>query len=493
VKLHPAQAHRLRIERYVAPGSIDEALAVLAESDGRARLIAGGTDLLLEMGRGQRPDLGTLIDLTRVAGLDEIALVGDYIEIGATVTHGRVASSPLVVEHALPLAQACLEIASPQLRNRATIVGNVVTASPANDTITPLRALGTTLVIASPGGQREAALASFHTGVRQINLGPDEMVLGLRVRAMRASERGVFVKLGLRKAQAISVIHLAIVLDFAGSTVRAASIALGSVAPTIIEAARAQVFLVGRELDSPTVEEASRLVGAAATPIDDIRASADYRSEMLAVLCRRALQSLASSTERDAWPPRVVTLAGRSGGRYPTGPSHALAADAATDITANVNGSPLTASTGPGTLLDWLRDAAGLTGSKEGCAEGECGACTVFLDGMAVMSCLVPAGRGHGAEIVTIEGLAGVEGLHPLQQAFLDQGAVQCGFCIPGFIMSGAKLLEEASRPTVEDVKAALSGNLCRCTGYYKILAAVEQASSTTPRVPRPEQTNTTQ
>jgi CO/xanthine dehydrogenase FAD-binding subunit len=94
VKLHPAQAHRLRIERYVAPGSIEEALAALAESDGRARLIAGGTDLLLEMGRGQRPDLETLIDLTRVAGLDEIALVGEGIEVGATVTHGRVATSP---------------------------------------------------------------------------------------------------------------------------------------------------------------------------------------------------------------------------------------------------------------------------------------------------------------------------------------------------------------------------------------------------------------
>jgi xanthine dehydrogenase iron-sulfur cluster and FAD-binding subunit A len=479
VKLHSAQAHRLRIDRYLAPGSIEEALTALSEGRGRSRLIAGGTDLLLEMARGQRADVTTLIDLTRVAELDEIALVdgGSSFEIGATVTHGRIASSPLVFEHALPLAQACLEIASPQLRNRATLVGNVVTASPANDTISPLRALGATLVVASVGGEREIPLAGFHTGVRQTTLEADEMVLRMRVRAMRPTERGVFVKLGLRKAQAISVVHVTIVLDFAESTIRAASIALGSVAPTIIDAARAQVFLVGRELDQATIDEASRLIASAAQPIDDIRASAAYRSEELAVLSRRALESLAAATERQAWPQRVVTLAGNTAGRFPTEPSVGTVSEATTAITATVNGTPLEAPSGPGTLLDWLRDQAGLTGSKEGCAEGECGACTVFLDGMAVMSCLVPAGRAHRADIVTIEGVAEAGGLHPLQQAFLDQGAVQCGFCIPGFIMSGVKLLEDEVLPTVDDIRSALSGNLCRCTGYYKIIAAVEQAA----------------
>lgn len=488
MKLHPAQAHRLRIERYLAPESAEEALAALAESEGRARLIAGGTDLLLEMSRGQRPEVDTLIDLTRVGGLDEIALVEPslgggpgalpLLAIGATVTHGRIASSPLVVQHALPLAQACLEVASPQLRNRATVVGNVVTASPANDTISALRALGTTLLVESVHGKREIPLSDFHTGVRGTVLRPDEMVLEMRVRAMRSTERGVFVKLGLRRAQAISVVHITIVLDFAGPNVRSASITLGSVAPTIIEAARAQVFLVGRQLDRATIDEASLLVAGAATPIDDIRASAAYRSEELAILTRRALESLAAGTERDYWPPRVITLAGDTGGRYPTGGAHLASIEASSPVTANVNGTRVEAPAGKGTLLDWLRDQAGLTGSKEGCAEGECGACTVFLDGMAVMSCLVPAGRVHGADIVTIEGLADGEALHPLQQAFLDQGAVQCGFCIPGFIMSGAKLLEEEASPAIEEIRTALSGNLCRCTGYYKIIAAVEQASA---------------
>jgi carbon-monoxide dehydrogenase small subunit len=129
------------------------------------------------------------------------------------------------------------------------------------------------------------------------------------------------------------------------------------------------------------------------------------------------------------------------------------------------------------TLLEFLRDDLGLKGTKEGCGEGDCGACTVIMDGMTVNSCLVLAVQAGGSSVLTIEGLEGESGLHPIQRAFMESGAVQCGYCTPGMILSAKALLDAEPAPSRKQIRLALSGNLCRCTGYEKILDAIELAS----------------
>ncbi len=129
------------------------------------------------------------------------------------------------------------------------------------------------------------------------------------------------------------------------------------------------------------------------------------------------------------------------------------------------------------TLVDVLRDKLNLKGTKKGCGEGECGACTVIMNGKAVDSCMIPAIKAMDANIQTIEGISDGDKLHPLQQSFIDNGAVQCGFCTPGMIMASKALLDENSSPTPYDIKEAIAGNICRCTGYIKIEKAVQEAA----------------
>jgi carbon-monoxide dehydrogenase small subunit len=158
------------------------------------------------------------------------------------------------------------------------------------------------------------------------------------------------------------------------------------------------------------------------------------------------------------------------------------------DLTLTVNGEAAAVHVAADrTLADVLRDSLGLTGTKVGCGEGECGACSVMLDGLLVNSCLVPAVECEGAEVLTIEGLADRGKLHPIQEAFIRNGAVQCGFCTPGMIMAAYALVAENPQPCDEDIRRAFEGNLCRCTGYRKIVDAVMDLTGRAPEHADPE------
>lgn len=473
---------------YYTPRTLDEALQLLADHQPEARLIAGGTDLIVEIERGIRSPK-VVIDISHLPHLDKITQDEQKrIHLGPLVTHNQVVGSELCLQRAFPLVKACWEVGAPQIRNRGTVAGNLVTASPANDTIPPLWALEARLTLQSRRGSRTLSFEDFFRGVRQTALEPDEMIVDISFSAMADYQIGTFSKLGLRRAQAIAVVNVAVVLTMLADTVTQARITLGSVAPTIVRAEDAERFLTGKVLTQDVIGHAGELVAQSIAPISDVRGSAEYRRYLAGTLTRHALQSLFDGTERDPLPPRPVMLWGRTNGHFPVhGNETAVHTETGDEpIVTTLNGQPKTIyGATHKTLLRMLRENAGLVGTKEGCAEGECGACTVFLDGIAVMSCLVPAPRAHGSQIVTVEGLAdtpttgtGNNNLHPLQRAFINEGAVQCGYCTPGFIMSGASLLAERKRPTRDELKQAITGNLCRCTGYYKILQALETAAT---------------
>src|SRR3954447_16615630 len=250
-------------ETYLQPTTRAEALQLLETHAGRARIVAGGTDVLVELQRGVKPT-STLIDITALHELKYVRHVDDQIRIGSLATHNDVIASEACVRYALPLAQACWEVGAPQIRTRATIAGNLITASPANDTITPLMALGAEVVLLSAAGERTVPLRDFYAGFRKTVIQPDELLREIRFPALQENQRGLFIKLGLRRAQAISVIDLAIVLTFdtadrklqteedaSQSTIynlQSAIITLGCLAPTIVRAPTAETYLRGKLL-----------------------------------------------------------------------------------------------------------------------------------------------------------------------------------------------------------------------------------------------------
>jgi aerobic-type carbon monoxide dehydrogenase small subunit (CoxS/CutS family) len=204
---------------------------------------------------------------------------------------------------------------------------------------------------------------------------------------------------------------------------------------------------------------------------------------MVEVAVSRMLHALKNGTERDTWPSRIITLDNATAASAPP----PISAGPGDQITMTINGETTTGSGSCNTLLlDWIRENATseagipLTGTKEGCGEGECGACTVHMDGRAVLSCLVTAAAADGAEIVTIEGLDSPTD-RMVQSDLVSYGGVQCGYCTPGFVMCASSLVAQHSHLSADEIRDGLSGNICRCTGYESIVDALVAVSGAEP------------
>ncbi len=463
-------------KHYYTVSSFDDALDILAREREHARIIAGGTDLVLERKNGMHQGVQTLIDITRIKGADQVKVEDGRVRFGPTVTHNQCLISDELKEFGFPLVRAAYSVGAPQIRNVGTVVGNLVTASPANDTITPLIALGASVKIRSSVKEYEVKLTDFYKGVRKTILQPDEMVVEVSFPLMSETSKGEFTKYLLRETHAISVANVCALLTFDGDLIERAVVTLGAVAPTIIRSPQAEKVLSGSKLSEEVIAAASKASEIDAKPINDIRASEKYRSHLIPVLLKKALTSIINGNWNQFDNPPVLLWGKKTSFFTPIKKTIDHHQDQ--EIQSTINSEKRSFKKGQNhTLLNLIREHAQLTGTKLGCGEGECGACTMHLNGLPVLACLLPAPKAHLSEITTIEGLASEGKLAPMQQAFVDAGAVQCGYCTPGFIMSAVTLLEEKPEPTEMDIKQGLAGNICRCTGYYNIIKAVDLAA----------------
>jgi xanthine dehydrogenase FAD-binding subunit len=268
--------------------STAELAQMLAATQGR--VLAGGTDLIVFMEAGRlRPD--TLIDISRLSELRYVRGDAQSIRIGPLTTHSQLVQSPLLQEWAPILPMAAATIGAVQIRNRGTIGGNLGTASPAGDTIPALLALAAGATLRSVRGERQVALDEFFLGPGKTVMAPDEYIAEIWFPTPTRAARGVYVKAGRRKAQAISLVSVGVQLTADDGRVGTAGIALGSVAPTVMRATAAEQALAGRRLTSDLCQQAAAIAAGEAHPISDIRASADYRRSLVQTWVRRALEA----------------------------------------------------------------------------------------------------------------------------------------------------------------------------------------------------------
>ena len=282
---------------YVAARDAKHAIALLAEHGAAAKILAGGTDLLVELKDAQHPP-GVVVDISRVLDLKDISLTDDGLRIGALATHGEIMRSAVIRDLCPALVEAAHSIGAVQTRNLGTIGGNLMTCVPSMDSGPALIALEAQVTVAGPDGQRRMPLANLFVGPRKTSLACGELLVDIIIPKPNLGKPAAFQKFGLRKGQALALVNVAASLwvDRERTAFVAPQIALGAVAPTVIRAPRAEAFLEGKAITDEVMAEAGRIAATEAKPISDFRASADYRRDLIAVLVKRTLATAYART-----------------------------------------------------------------------------------------------------------------------------------------------------------------------------------------------------
>jgi len=461
---------------YVRPASLDDAIAAL-QADPKARVLAGGTNLLVDM-KLENADPSCVIDITQLSELREFQVQDGILRIGALTSIRELAISETLWKGHTCLAESAVAFGSTQIMMMGTLGGNIANGSPASDTVPALVVLGAQAEVIGPEGKRMALVADLLQSPGRVALQPGELIQSILL-PTPPSEVGehigsAFLKLSRVRAD-LAKVSVAVRLVQDGDRIISARIALGSVGPTVIRAKKASSMLSDRPFSKDLIMNAARMAADEITPIDDVRSTSEYRKKAAIALVHDALMIAWDRTQKT-----LPSIRGESTKPIPraTRPIQVQSTEK-TMIDLVVNGQPIQLDVLPSSLLlNVLRERLELTGTKYGCGIGECGACTVWLNGMPVLGCLVLAISADGGEVRTIEGLAAPDGtLDPLQEAFIEENAFQCGYCTPGMLMMTKKLMEEIPEPTEAEVRDYLKGNHCRCTGYSSIVRAVNRAS----------------
>jgi xanthine dehydrogenase iron-sulfur cluster and FAD-binding subunit A len=459
---------------YFRPQTIQKACELLQKHKGK--VIAGGTDLVVRMDKGFI-DPENIIDISWLP-LNSIEVLHDgaKIIIGALKTMSDLSSDETIKKMVPLLSMAANDVAAPQIRNRATIGGNIVNASPAADGVCALATYNPQFEVWGVSGSRLIDFNDFFKAPGKTALGADEILARIHISMVKPNEKvreiNHWFKLGNRTAQVISIVA------FAGrtwvdenDTVIESRFAVASVAPVPYRVSDAEKLIAGRVLNKETIDLISEKVGESVKPISDLRGSGSYRRHLAEVFARRHLTNVEENRGGALGISQDTPREKIDGNSTTVSVSKETIEFILNGKKAQFNGDQSVR------LLDTLRNYFGFMGTKDGCGEGECGACTILIDGQPVNACMVLTGNIEGKIVTTIEGLSASDGSPGLiQQSFIQAGAVQCGFCIPGFEMTVHHFINKNKRADRESIKKAISGNLCRCTGYVKIIDAVELA-----------------